>query len=110
MSPIEKTEEVALVLVESEDMARGDQILSALGALTENPKIMGMVHISHFTNQETITEALSLVIGSERTGVEPGPANTGMHSPVLMVTWRKVLLPTIHTWPAPRRRDTKTEP
>lgn len=32
---------------------------------------MGMAHISHFTNQETITEAPSLVISSERTGAEP---------------------------------------
>ena len=86
LSPIKKTEEVVLVLVESGDMARGDQILLALGAWTENLKITGMVHISHFKNQETVTEALSLVISGERTGVEPRTANTGAHSPVLTVT------------------------
>lgn len=77
LSPIEKTEEAVLVLVESRDMARGHQILSALGAWTENLKIMGMAHIPHFTNQETITEAPSLVISSERAGVEPRTPTLG---------------------------------
>ena len=77
LSPIEKTEEAVLVLVESRDTARGHQILSALGAWTENLKIMGMAHILHFTNQETITEAPSLVISSERAGVEPRTPTMG---------------------------------
>lgn len=36
------------------------------GAWTENLKIMGTAHISHFTNQETMTEAPSLI--SSRRG------------------------------------------
>ena len=67
------------------------------GAWTENLKIMGTAHISHFTNQETMTEAPSLISSSERAGVEPRTPttlsqrrepcdNTGMHLPILTIT------------------------
>lgn len=72
---------------------------------------MGMVHISHFTNQETVTEALSLVISSKRTGVEPRTAHTGTHSEIPWALLEEgVTAHATHVAGTAAQSDTKIEP